>query len=548
MKAKNNNPSGKDGAILAVILIVMLILTILVLGLFNLGSHSARETAYELKNAQAFWLAEAGRKQCIADLYDGGDGILAVAPVGAEVPGTFQVIEDPSDSSARITIGTVTVGGQTVTRRIRIDMAYVAGPFEDVIHGANRGGTPWDLMMSGDQKNGNDGPPLASNNRKPGGNDVGIGNINVNGGVRLYDQSRVKGLSGTNPYSINGDVDYSSVYGNGLYQKDLTSISGSKTANLPSDFDPPDLGAMDYANNNDYDIAQVFLDAWGDDRDGYLPSGHPLRDVVVKNPSNRSVENSSTPGDDFYFEPRSVGSAGSPSTAVTPLKLGDDKVYYVEGHVWFHHKSTYGFELDGQAVIVSTGDIHISDNLKYADPGRDSDSDMLALVALGQLDDVTGDYSSEGNIYFGDPEYGTLYTFDAFMFANNDFLYNTSSTGGGQEEPESGFKIFGNFMAMNQVVVLRDWYTKGSQWSGERRAAEFVLDPSDNTWRWVDSQDWRNSIITPLTQTQEDGLRHYAMQVEYDDRIRDVATQMSGLPRGNGNIFAGMVGWEEIIP
>lgn len=543
---KTNNPSRREGAILVVVLVIMVVLTVLVLTLFNLGYHSARETEYELKNAQAFWLAEAGRKQCVADLYNGGNGVFGATAVGSDVLGTFQVIEDPTDSAVWIAIGTVTVGGQVVTRRIRMEMAYVARPFEDIIHSANRDGTPWDLLMRGEQENGIDGPPLAELNQNiSGGNDVVVGNLNINGGVRLYDQSLIKGLSNLNPYNINGDVIYSQSYGNGIYQEYANSIEGTITSTLSSDHDPADFATMDYVNNNDYDIAQIFLDAWGDDRDGLLPDGHPLRDVVVKNPSDRSEENAATPADDFYFEPSSVSGAGTPSTGVTPLSLGDDKVYYVDGHVWFHHKSTYGFKMDGQAVIVSTRDIHISDNISYADPGRGSDSDMLALVALGQLDSVTGDYDSAGNIYFGDPRYGTLYTGDAFMFANNNFFYNTDSTGGGQVEPESGFKIFGNFMAMNQVVVLRDWYTNDNN---EPRAAEFVLDTVDDTWKWVDSKDWRNNLTTLLTPSQETGLRHYAMQVEYDDRMRDVAVQMSGLPRGNGNIFAGMVSWEELSP
>jgi len=36
------------------------------------------------------------------------------------------------------------------------------------------------------------------------------------------------------------------------------------------------------------------------------------------------------------------------------------------------------------------------------------------------------------------------------------------------------------------------------------------------------------------------------MQVSYDDRIRDAATQMPGLPRGSGTIFAGVLNWDEL--
>ncbi len=70
---KNKTPH-KDGAILAVVLIIMLLLSILILSLFNLGRHGARETVFEVKTTQAFWLAEAGVQQCMADLKGGGTG------------------------------------------------------------------------------------------------------------------------------------------------------------------------------------------------------------------------------------------------------------------------------------------------------------------------------------------------------------------------------------------------------------------------------------------------------------------------------------------
>jgi hypothetical protein len=221
---------------------------------------------------------------------------------------------------------------------------------------------------------------------------------------------------------------------------------------------------------------------------------------------------------------------------VTPLNLGTNKVYYVDGHVWFNNHSTHGFKVDGTATIVATRDIHVSDNLAYNNKGltavNGNPPDLLALVALGQYNS-SGVRTSGGDIYFGDPEFGTLYTVDAFMFANNNFYYNTRANNStGQEEPTSGFKVFGNYMAVNQVVVLRDWYTA----NGLPRAALY-----DQT-----TSQWKDAITgSVLTSTQLATRRHYAMRVEYDDRIRDAATQMSGLPRGTGTIFAGAKGWEE---
>jgi hypothetical protein len=190
------------------------------------------------------------------------------------------------------------------------------------------------------------------------------------------------------------------------------------------------------------------------------------------------------------------------------------------------------------------------------------------LVALGQIDPVTGVYLGDGNIYFGDPSFGTLFTADAFMFANNNFYYNTSSDTGEQGMPESGFRVYGNFMAMNQVVIVRDWYERNTYVddSGNTREAEKI----DGRWydletharvyssvttsqravkydsvakEWIDIEDDANGIRTVVAAAIVD---HYAMQIEYDDRIRDAATQMSGLPKGTSTIFMGVSRWEEI--
>lgn len=535
--------SGKGGAILGIVMITLVVISVLVLSLYHLGAHSGREAEYELKSAQAFWLAEAGVQWCIDDMYDinGNNGLTPGAvPVGGSVPGTFDVV-DSSTSTAefRDCIGTVTVGGQTITRRIRIGLGFLIDHLNDVIRAENQTGVPWYLMLSGEKYEGVDGPrrPILQNNHYPGGNDVAIGNINVNGSVRMYDESLVDGLSAPNTYSIFGDVSYSGDF----YQDASTSVAGSIIQTSSGDYGAPDLADMDYANNRDYDVAYEFSSRGI--TSGRLPVDHPLYNVVA---INVHPEGDPTPGEyDYYFEPSYISGAGTPSTGSTPLVLGDDKTYYVDGHVWFHNSRTYGFEVDGQAVIVSTRDIHISDNLTYADRGRDPDSDMLALVALGQYSGDTH-IDGTGNVYFGDPKYGTLYTCDAFMFANNDFLYNTWSSGsssGQQEEPESGFKVFGNFMAMNRVVILRDWYKPDGSIS--YRAAEYVeVTDADGTirWTWKDIADG-----SELTSTENNTRRHYAMMAEYDDRLRDVATQMSGLPKvTRGTIFAGMVSWEEI--
>jgi hypothetical protein len=254
----------------------------------------------------------------------------------------------------------------------------------------------------------------------------------------------------------------------------------------------------------------------------------------VKNPSTRSAENASTTGDDYFFEPSTISGSGTWKTAPTLLNLGEGRIYYVDGHVWFNSHSTYGFKVDGKATIAATADIHVSDNLAYANTNS-ATGDMLGLVAVGKTNGLGG--FTGGNVYFGDPEFGTLYTVDAFMFARKDFLYNTSANNGQAGEPESGFTILGNYGALGQVRIFRDWYDMGAT----PRPAYY----DDLAGVWKDALD-----LSVLTTTEKNSRRHYQMIVKYDERIRNVLTQPPGLPQqpfdiNNANlIYGGVVKWD----
>jgi hypothetical protein len=186
--------------------------------------------------------------------------------------------------------------------------------------------------------------------------------------------------------------------------------------------------------------------------------------------------------------------------------------------------------MKGKVTIVATGDIHICDNIEYAD-----DDSILGLVALGKYNG-SGDLVSGGNVFFGDPRYGTMYTVSGMMFAANDFLYNTDAISRSAAEPTTGFTVNGNFAAMNKVQIERDWYDKGSGSGAEKRAAHY--DPQIQ--KWVDSE-----TLTVLTSAEQSSLRHYQMIVNYDDRVRTPSTQPPGLPRGGSLIFAGFTNWQE---
>jgi hypothetical protein len=277
-------------------------------------------------------------------------------------------------------------------------------------------------------------------------------------------------------------------------------------------------------------VSKIFADAGVDW--GYLPSDHELYDVMVKSPSNRSGECVSTTGDDYFLEPSQVNNFGAQyKDAKTPLHLGDTRVYYVDGDVWVHSTSTYGFLVDGQVTVVATGDIHISDNIKYAD----SDS-LLGLIALGKYDG-SDQLVSGGNIFFGDPRFGTMSTASAFMFAANDFLYNTDAISRSSAEPTSGFTVYGNLNALNQICIQRDWYKPTGTGGGTRPA---YFDPT--TDQWVDLETG-----AALTATEINSINHYQMAITYDDRVRTAETQPPGLPYvKDGLIFGGLKSWEEL--
>jgi hypothetical protein len=161
---------------------------------------------------------------------------------------------------------------------------------------------------------------------------------------------------------------------------------------------------------------------------------------------------------------------------------------------------------------------------------------MLGLVALGKYNE-NGDLVSGGNVYFGDPRYGTMYVVSGMMFAANDFLFNNDTTSHQPTEPQTGFIVNGNLAALNRVSIERDWYTKGKGQEKENRPARF----DSGTDQWIDSLT--GDVLTP---SQINTLRHYQMIINYDERVRKQATRPRGLPRGEGAIFNGIINWQEL--
>jgi hypothetical protein len=467
-----------------------------------------------IKQTKAFHLAEAGVARFVANAYNGETEDIENTSLA---DGSYQV-DTYFDESPTYVISTGTVGN--FQKKIKVEVSFLSPPYEHAVFGCNSSGEEWtfDLRGLGD-------PQRARWGREVGGRDIINGDLYVDGDIALCGESSINPAPDPNPHGLSGDA----VATGDVDLHDDASISGDAQTGA-EERDTPDLLDMEYEVNNTHNVSQIFADE-GVSR-GRLSPDHELRDVVEKNPSNRSAECSSTVGDDYFLEPAQVTGSGGSKSATTPLSLGNERVYYIDGNVWIHSKETYGFLLDGQATIVATGNIYICDNTTYVD-----DESLMGLVALGEYD-AGGQLVSGGNIYFGDPAFGTLYTVSALMFAGNDFLYNTDSVTGNSEEPDTGFSVYGNFAAMNQVSVRRDWYD-AEIGSGQTEARPAYYDP--DTDQWIDLED--GSV---LSSSEIDTLRHYQMKVDYDARVRDVGTQPPGLPKGAGTIFNGVTRWEEL--
>ena len=504
------NTKSKNGVALVGVIAFTVIFTILAFSLLSIAKSEIDLAAREINRSKAFYLAEAGitaitdkmRNRQFEDIDETTfeDGSYSVA-----------IYESTPD----YVISTGVFAGQV--KQIRADFAFLAKPYEDAVYAGNLSGTNFVFDLRGQ------GDPRLLSGREIDGRDTVSGNVFIDGNIKLYEDSAILPAPIPNTYQANGDVEATG----SINLLDSASVSGQVSPNSDS-IEPPDLMAMNYPVNNTHNISRIFEDS--DIDSGRLPSDHELRNVITKNPSDRLQECATTVGDDYFFEPSSGFVTGATQkSASTRLDLGNDRIYYVDGNVWIHNPQTYGFLASGKVTIVATGDIHICDNVKYAD-----NNSMIGLVAMGNYDN-DGDLVSGGNIYFGDPRFGTTYTVSAVMFAANDFLYNTDSVTGAAEEPLTGFSVFGNFSALNKINVYRDWYTNFTTWQSHPAYFDSQLG------KWVDA-----GTGIALTTGQLNSLRHYQLQIKYDDRLRSPDERPPSLPRGGRSIFAGLTNWQEL--
>jgi hypothetical protein len=508
----------KNGLVLPIVLAITLILLLTGFVILALSQQETILGRIDSDKTKAFYLAESGLAKMSEKLQKPVIGNLNEILTGTLEGGSYRVEIDTNHSPCYVT--STGISG-TIQKKVRVQATFLAPPFENAVCAMNESGGTWAFKLRGS------GDPVKYGSvpgAERGGKDKINGNIFINGDVLMYEQAAVNPAPLPNLWGLAGDVEATGDVS--LYNS--ASVAGTITENA----EPPaawDVTDMDYANNNTHNVAQIFQSAGV--TSGHLPVGNELRDVFVRNPSDRADECATTTGNDYFFEPASGFVTGGPYTGDTPLHAGTDRVYYVDGDLWIESDPTYGFKMDGKVTIVATGNIHICDNLQYADA-----SSMLGLIALGKYD-ASGNLISGGNIYFGDAIWGNMSVFSAMMFAANDFLFNFDRITSTSAEPDSGFTINGSFSATNQVSIYREWYTKTSGMTSTARPATY--NPATN--QWVDVETG-----AALTSTQINTLRHYQMVVNYDERVRNPQGRPPGLPTGGTKIFAGFSNWEEL--
>ncbi|MBL8858019.1 MAG: hypothetical protein JNL28_05920 [Planctomycetes bacterium] len=471
MKIHINRNQRRRGGALLIALIATMVCAGLAAALMSVGTAAKNEHAAATGRLQALYVAEAGLSAGIDAVRNGAPAPLgdALNPIPFSNGDYWGTTVDNGDDTLTLTVfgrsRNDTRGLEAVLLR-RSESIY-----SNALFAGNTSGDPNYNMkfggvgVQGDRVNGN---------VYSGGNITRVGDAQLNGSVRARGA-----LSGT---------------------------PGESGVTQPI----PDLAGMNYPVNHNVNVAAAFASATLRSSSSYggsawqLPESNPAH-IFRKNPSDRASNTSTTAKDDYFledvYEPISTSSAVNAAAGAhitisgvggEPGPNGNDLVYYIDGNLWIHNRSAYSFTLwnaSGTPVKVTfvvRGNIYISDNIFYQDPARSG----LALIAM--KDSAVTD---SGNIYFGDPVFGTLEYMSAFMYAENNFYdSNLSATGSAR------VTVKGNMTAGNQVKINRDF-----------------------------------------------GSQHSKLTVDFDSRVWDGDLTLPGLPTitGAGPTFA-VASWREV--
>jgi hypothetical protein len=471
MNSRIQDKNSERGSALVVAVIATVVCAGMASALLAVGGSSKKEHVASADHMKALYVAEAGLADGISTLTNGGVPALgdAATPVSFSDGSYFGSAVDNGDDTTTLTVFGTSHGQ---TRGVEaVVLKSSDGVYANALFAGNSSGNPTYRMKFGG---------LRTQADHIGGSVYSGGSVQVTGNAAIDGTIRAVG-------AISG--------------------AGGETGHTQP---IPDLQAMNYAVNHDIDVKAAFNTATYASSSAYggsawkLPESNPAH-IFRKNPSDRSANTSSTAKDDYFledvYEPINTSAAinANAGSHITisgiggePGPNGNELVYYIDGNLWIHNNNAYSFTLWNstgtpiKVTFVVKGNIYISDNIFY----HDEHADGLALIAMKD-----SSVTDSGNIYFGDPSFGTLEYMDAFMYAENNFLdTNLSATGSAR------VTVHGNMTAGNQVLINRDF-----------------------------------------------GTQHSKLTVNYDSRIWDGTLQLPGLPTASGSGSAWSVAsWREV--
>jgi hypothetical protein len=130
-----------------------------------------------------------------------------------------------------------------------------------------------------------------------------------------------------------------------------------------------------------------------------------------------------------------------------PGENGNRVSYFIDGNLWLHGKKTLGYQFtdqdpDGvQVTFIVKGNVYFSDNLTLAKPNKDG----VAFIAIRDKE-----VANSGNVFFGDPRFGTLELMQAFMYAEDTFYDNNLDESGSAVVQVDGIMSAGNHVSINR--------------------------------------------------------------------------------------------------
>lgn len=426
------------------------------------SSMTSAENQVSRKQAIRLQIAEAAVRRGLYDLNTGGTGTLgsAQAPVAFGQGAFWTTTTDNGD-------GTYTIVGRG---RYGDDHRAISAVVQDA------GGVFHHAVFAGNDSN----DPTYQMDFSGNGSQADV----VDGDV----------YSG-NDLVVAGDA---TVTGTARASGSISGMPGESGVTQPI----PDIQGMGYESNHGIDVAHEFnqYGYWNYDNAGgyaYQMSSSRASHIFRKNPTDRSIEVNSTVKDDYFLEDpyRAVrvdrNQNGSDPYFATMTSSSNDQVFFIDGNLWIHNKRTYSIKLaasgGARVTFVVKGNVYVSDNL-FVNGGNNGG---VAFIAM--KDSAVAD---SGNIYFGDPVFGTLRRMNAFMYAEGNFHDNNLDSSGSSNVELNGIMSAGNHVDINRT--------------------------------------WSNG-------------QHSQLEVNFDSRIKDGTLNLPGLPTSTAaNSGYSIISWHEV--